>query len=456
MQLVQDGSAKQFQLHIAAGDLMSEIAASVSTSTDRIYRWYALGLLTLVYVSNIADRYVISTLIEPIKAELRLSDSAVGFLTGTSLAIFYVGVGIPLGRMADRVNRRNLLAIATFAWSTMTAACGAAQTFMQLLLARIGVGIGEAGGTPASQSIISDLFPFNQRALATSIFALGAAAGSMIGSVTGGTIADSHGWRMAFYALAIPGIALAIIVRLTLKEPTRGINDEFPASEQAPKVAAVMRFIRGQRALLHVFAGSAVVTFWGWGMLWWTPAFLSRSYGLSTGAAGTLSGTINGVAGAIGIVTGALIIHQVSQRDPRWQCWIVAVATFIGTFISIAAYASPMQATTTLMLWLFVPIAYLNIGPMLALTQNLVQPRMRGLSCAIMLFVANIANLAIAPQLIGFASDVLRSQFDLGQESLRYALVATAVTGLWAAYHWWAAGRAMVGDLHRLGAHENP
>jgi MFS family permease len=144
--------------------------------------WYVLGVLVLVYMSNIADRYVISTLIEPIKADLHLSDTAIGFLTGTALAIFYTGMGIPLGLIADRVNRRNLIALSIAVWSVMASACGAAQTFWQLLLARIGVGVGEAGGTPGSQSIISDLFPFRHRALATSIFALGAAAGSMLGA----------------------------------------------------------------------------------------------------------------------------------------------------------------------------------------------------------------------------------------------------------------------------------
>jgi len=177
--------------------------------------WYVLGVLTAVYIFNIADRYVISTLIEPIKADLHLSDTAVGFLTGTALAIFYTGMGIPLGMIADRVDRRKLIALSVGVWSLMTAACGAATNFTQLMLARIGVGTGEAGGTPASQSMIADIFPFQQRVLATSVFTLGAAAGSMLGAIAGGQIADAFGWRTAFFALGIPGIALALIVRFT-------------------------------------------------------------------------------------------------------------------------------------------------------------------------------------------------------------------------------------------------
>jgi MFS family permease len=414
------------------------------------FRWYALTILTLVYIFNIADRYVISTLIEPIKAELQLSDSAMGFLTGTALAIFYTGMGLPLGLLADRSNRRNLLSLAIFIWSLMTAACGAARNFPQLFLARVGVGIGEAGGTPASQSMIADLFPLRQRALATSIFALGAAAGSMIGSEAGGALSDKFGWHVAFYGLAVPGFVLAVLVRLTLVEPRRGAHD-LVSADSVPRLTEVIRFIGRQRSLLHVLTGSAVVTFWGWGLLWWTPAFLSRSYGLTTGQAGGLIGTVNGIAGTLGILLGAFVTHKLGRRDPRWQCWIVALATLFGTFASFLAYSSPSLSTTKLMLWLFVPCAYLNIGPMLALSQSLVQPRMRGLSCAILLFVANIANLALAPQLIGIASDVLRSHFHAGQESLRYALVGTTLTGLWAAYHWWVAGRAMPEDLRRAG-----
>src|ERR1700722_18617348 len=175
--------------------------------------WYALVILALVYAVNIADRFVVSALIEPIKQELHLSDTAIGFLTGTALAIFYTGMGLPLGLIADRVDRRKLIALSVGIWSLMTALSGMAANFSQLLLARIGVGIGEAGGTPASQSLLGDVFPRSHRVLANIVFTLGAAAGSMLGSVAGGNIADAFGWRAAFLALGVPGIGLALIVR---------------------------------------------------------------------------------------------------------------------------------------------------------------------------------------------------------------------------------------------------
>ena len=439
--------ANRLKLMNAPIERVIEPAASTQASRVTHRRWYALIVLTLVYAFNIADRYVISTLIEPIKADLRLSDTAIGFLTGTALAIFYTGMGIPLGVIADRVDRRKLIALSLAIWSAMTSLCGAAANFTQLMLARIGVGTGEAGGTPASQSLLADLFPFANRVLATSVFTLGAAAGSMLGSVAGGRVADAYGWRMAFVALGLPGLLLALLVRATLAEPPRTATSA--AAEKPPSFLEALRFIGTQRALIHVMAGATVITYWGWGLLWWTPAFLSRSHGLSTGDAGARLGTITGLAGALGVVLGGLIIHRLGRHDARWQVWIVAIATLLGTGASMVAYATPSLGLATLMLWVFVPVAYLNLAPLLSLTQSLVPPRMRGLSCAILLFGANVANLALAPQLIGFMSDSLRSE--AGNESLRWALVINSVTGLWAAYHFVAAGRWIRHDLRRAG-----
>jgi MFS family permease len=439
-------------------DFNSAAAAGVSPPSPRIMvtdiiprrGWYVLGVLTAVYVLNIADRYVISTLIEPIKADLHLSDTAVGFLTGTALAIFYTGMGIPLGMIADRVDRRKLIALSVGVWSLMTAACGAATSFTQLMLARIGVGTGEAGGTPASQSMIADIFPFRQRVLATSVFTLGAAGGSMLGAIAGGQIADAFGWRVSFFALGIPGIALALIVRFTAYEPVRG-TDTTNQADRAPSLRETLRFIRSQRSLVHVIAGATVATYWGWGLLWWTPAFLARSFRMTTGEAGTTLGTITGIAGAVGIVVGGLLIHRLARTDSRWQVWPVAIAMLFGTCASIWAYSTNSRITTMLMLWIFVPVAYLYLAPILSLTQSLVPPRMRGLCCAIMLFGANVANLALAPQIIGILSDQFRGHFNAGAESLRWALLLTTLTGFWATYHFWAAARNIRHDLERAG-----
>lgn len=297
-------------------------------------QWYALTILTGVYVFNIADRYVISTLIEPIKAELHLSDSALGFLTGTALALFYTGLGLPLGVMADRTRRRNrMLATCVAIWSAMTAACGVAGSFGQLLLARIGVGIGEAGGTPASQSMLADVFPLEKRVLASTVFAVGAAAGSMLGLSVGGAISDAYGWRYAFFALSVPGLLMAGLVALTVAEPPR-LHSATTALVMPP-VRATVRFIATQRSLLHVLVGSTVCTFWTWGLLWWTPAFLARSHHLTTGQAGSLLGYVNGIGGTFGAIIGGWLLYRVGRRDPRWQCWLMAAVSFVGTIASI-------------------------------------------------------------------------------------------------------------------------
>ena len=433
-----------------AGEPDCEVVRPAPADAHPGTRWYALAILTAIYVSNIADRYVISTLIQPIKADLRLSDAAIGFLTGSALGIVYVGMGIPLGLLADRVERRKLIAISIALWSAMTAVCGATTTFIQLLLARIGVGVGEAGGTPASQSMMADLFPFSQRTLATTIFALGAAAGSMLGASGGGLIAGRFGWRAAFVALSIPGIVIALLARFTLREPVRGAFDAV-TDERVPSLRETLGFIRTQPSLVHVLAAATVVTYWGWGLLWWTPAFLMRSHDLTIAQAGTLVGTVTGVAGALGILGSGLLIHWCGRRDPRWQLWIVGLATFLGTCLSIALYTAKSMTITTVMLWLFVPVAYLNIAPLLSFAQSLVPPRMRGLTCGLLLFGANIANLVLAPQIIGVMSDILHELFNTGIQSLRWALVATTFTGFWATYHFWAASRNLKQNLTRAG-----
>jgi predicted MFS family arabinose efflux permease len=414
------------------------------------YRWYALVLLTTVYAFNIADRYVISTLIEPIKAELRLSDSAIGLLTGTALAIVYTGMGMPLARIADRGERRLLLAISIAVWSVMTAACGMATSFVFLLLARIGVGLGEAGATPASQSLLADLFSFRERMPAMSIFAIGAALGSLLGGAAGGFIGEAFGWRSAFLGLAVPSLLLAPLVWLSLREPARS-GSLASAAESNNTVLELWRFAKSQKALLHTLIGATVCTFWSWGLLWWTPAFLARSYGFSTGEAGLLLGLINGIGGTVGVLIGGLIIHRVGLRDPRRQCSSLAVIVTVATVASVVAYAVADRVLMIGMMSIFIPVAYLYLAPAFGWIQSLAPPRMRATYSAVFLFGANIANLAVAPQLIGYGSDLLAARPEIGQESLRWMLVATAFSGFWAAAHFWVTGHTFRADLERVG-----
>lgn len=433
---------------------MRDTAVPGSAHADRDQgRWYVLFLMTAVYALNIADRYVLSTLIEPIKSEMGLSDAAVGFVTGVALAIFYVTAGIPLGVLADRVNRRNMVAFSLTAWSAMTALCGMAQNFWQLVLARVGVGIGEAGGTPPSQAIVADRFAPNLRAVAMSIFAIGAAIGATLGSAGGGWLSDEFGWRTALIVFGFAGLPVALLVRFTMREPRRGQLDDHPAASSAATLAETLRFIRSQRSLVHILAGLTVLTFWGWGTLWWTPAFLVRSHGMTPGEAGALLGPMHGIGGTLVMVATAWLAYRYGRTDPKRQAWLIVVTTLAATVPSIVAFWTRSPAVMTLMLWMFVPITYLYIGPTSALVQNLVLPGMRGQTFAVLLFLANFANLVIAPELIGIASDLLAARIEESRESLRYALFASAFTGFWAAWHYAAATRALPGDLERAGSY---
>jgi MFS family permease len=427
-----------------------EPARALSTAPSTVdlgvaRRWYVLLVLTLVYALSIADRFVMSTLIEPIKTDLGLSDSSIGFLTGSSLAFFYVTAGLPLATLADRANRRTMIALALGAWSVMTTLCGFAQNYWQLLLARVGVGVGEAGGTPPSASLLSDYFTSRRRALALSVYSVGASLGSMMGS-SAGYASDAWGWRAAFYVLGVPGVLVALLVAVTIREPERGRLDAAPVptapTPAAPTRASLkdtLRFARVQPALLHTWLGATVYTLWSWGLMWWTPSFLVRSHHMSLGDAGGALSLMHGIGGTAVLLITMLLMGPLGKRDPRLVPWFVAASIVIGTVPSIFAYSVTSSHTALVMLWIFIPLSYAPFGPTFALLQNLVPASMRAQAVAVMLFCANIANLVIAPQAVGFASDLLRPLY--GAESLRHVLVPMAFVGFWAAWHYWRCAK---------------
>jgi MFS family permease len=409
-------------------------------------RWYVLGVLTLVYALNIADRFSISTLIEPIRTELNLSDGGVAFLTGVALALFYVTVGIPVASLADRANRRNILAIALAVWSGMTALCGVAQNYWQLLLARFGVGIGEAGGTPSSTSILADKFAPSRRPFALTIFSLGACLGAWLGSSVAGGVAQNHGWRAAFLVLGIPGLVLALLVSLTIREPARGVLDMAAPVQSQSSVRETLLFIFRQRAAIHLLIGGSVATFWSWGLMWWTPTFLVRSHHLSIGEAGAMLGQMHLIAGTLGTLAASWFMAGRAAEDPRYVAKLLAWVTVLMTIPSILVYWVTSQTAVTTLLWIFVPAIYFYIGPILGLLQNVVPSHMRATTCALLLFTANVANLIVAPQLVGWLSDWFAASFGAAADSLRWALLLIAPTGFWAAYHLWRGGSTIRED----------
>jgi len=409
-------------------------------------RWYVLLVLTLVYALSIADRFSISTLIEPIRLELHLSDSGIAFLTGVALALFYVTVGIPVALLADRANRRNILAISLALWSGMTALCGLAQNYVQLLLARFGVGIGEAGGTPPATSMLADKFPPHKRPMALTIFALGACLGAWLGSSIVGAVAERGGWRAAFLVLGIPGLIVALLVRLTVREPRRGELDSSVETLPPATLVATLTYVFRRRSALHLLLGGSVATFWSWGLMWWLPTFLVRSHHLTVGQAGGVLGPMHLIAGTAATVLASWLMSRPAAANPRYIAHLLAWVTAVTTVPSILLFVVHSELLTKALLWIFVPSVYFYIGPILGLLQNVVPPRMRATTCALLLFTANIANLVIAPQLIGWLSDWFASDFHADTESLRWALILLAPTGFWAAWHFTAARATIVAD----------
>lgn len=428
------------------------MASAVPTIEARVpsasLRWYVLIIMMLAYTINIADRYVMSTVLEQIRLELKLSDGGVAFLTGVSLALFYVTMGIPLSWVADRYNRRNLLAVSITIWSAMTALCGLSQGYMQLLLARIGVGIGEAGGTPSCASIVCDYFPASRRAMALTIFALGAPIGAWLGADMAGAVAGAYGWRAAFLVLGVPGVLLAVVILATIKEPARGQLD-LVSDDETPSLMETLQFMWSQKSAVHVMMGSGISALWGWGLIWFTPTFIQRSYGLDVAQAGGIVGPIHLVMGIAASLLTAWLLARPAFVDPRRIVWLLSGVTAAATIPSFLAYYTNTLSVATLMWWLFIPAIYFYIGPAFALGQNLAPPKMRAMFSAVALLIANGFNLIIAPQGVGFLSDYFAGPSGADAASLRMALLVLAPTGFWAAWHYWMASRTIVADQKR-------
>ena len=390
-------------------------------------------MMVLVYTLSIADRYVISTVLEPIRLELQLTDSGIAFLTGVALALLYVVLGFPLSWLIDRGNRRNIIAACLVLWSAMTAFCGLSKNYAQLLLARIGVGVGEAGGTPGASSIISDYFPVARRPMALTIFSLGAPIGAWLGADIAGMINDKYDWRTVFLVLGVPGVLLGLLIFLTVREPRRGQLDQLAANcEHNASFAESMRYLWTQRSAVHVMIASALTALWGWGLVWWQPTYMVRNYGLTPGEAGAIQGPIHLLGGGAATLFTGWWLGRPTMNDPRRIVRMMGYGIGAATLVSFWIYWTTNLQLATALFWLFIPSIYFYIGPCFGLLNNLCEPRMRAMFCASTLFVAKVGNLIIAPQVVGFLSDAFAPGHVANGESLRRALFLTPQ--LWQAW----------------------
>jgi MFS family permease len=438
---------------------MSELRSSIASETAGVglepaqsasflERWYVLIMMCLVYTLSIADRYVVSTVLEPIRLELHLTDSGIAWLTGVALAFFYVILGFPLSALIDRKSRRNIIAVCLVMWSIMTTLCGLARTWVQLFFARVGVGIGEAGGTPGANSLLSDYFPAARRPMALTVFSLGAPIGAWVGYNIAGNIADHYGWRAVFFALGVPGILAGIAVWLTIREPKRGCLDSGDDGE-APSFLETMRFLWKQRSAVHVMIGSAVCALWGWGLMFWTPTFLQRTYNMTPGEAGALTGNVHLWGGALATLATGFLMGHPAMADSKRIVWLLGAGTFIATVASGVIYYTHDLGLARIMFWIYIPAIYFYIGPCFGLLNNLAQCRMRAMFCATTLFLANVGNLVIAPPLIGSLSDWFAPNHVTNAASLRLAMLCLVPTGLWATVHYFISARDLAKDQLR-------
>ena len=423
-------------------------AASRSDVSSVIERWYVLVVMCLVYALNIAARYVVTTVFEPIRLELHLTDGGAAFLTGVPLALFYVVFGIPIAWLADRSNRRTIIAASLIIWSGFTTFCGLSQTYWQFLLARIGVGVGEAGATPPSNSIVSDYFPAERRPMALSILTLGAPIGAWLGADVAGAVAQAAGWRAAFFALGVPGVVLGVLVFLTVREPKRGRLDAMTGDDK-PSLMESLRFLLRQKAAFHVIMGSGVCSLWGWGLVWWTPTFLMRTYALTVAQAGAVTGRIHLIGGILATLGTAWFMGRRYMVDPRRVLWVLAGVIGIATVPSYVGYSTHTLWIAKLMFWMYIPAIYFFIGPCMALVLNLAPSTMRSIFTAWSVLVGNVFNLIVAPQAVGVMSDWFAGSHGPDAASLRLALLFLAPTGFWAAWHFWMAKRTVIEDQRR-------
>ena len=409
---------------------------------------FVLATLFVVYIFNFIDRQILSILLQSIKEELQVSDAYMGFLTGTAFAIFYTTMGIPIARWADRGTRTTVIAVGLAVWSGMTALSGLVRTFWQLAVARILLGVGEAAASPASHSLLSDYFPPERRATALAIYTMGANVGILIALAGGGWIDQAFGWRMAFFVVGAPGLVLALVVRLAIKEPPRGQVEGLATDADMPTVGEVFAHLWRSRSFRHLSIASGLYAFAGYGFMTWVPTFLIRVHEMSRGEAGTWTGLMVGGGGALGAYLGGRLADGLGADDARWSMWICAIG---GVAMTPLAAAFLLSSDPTAALFAYAPAAVLGslyVGPTFAVTQALAKLRMRALASAVILFFLNLIGLGLGPWAVGISNDLLAPRF--GDEAVRYSLLLAIALNGWAAVHSVIGARTLRSDLAAL------
>lgn len=390
------------------------------------YKTWMLVLLLLVYACSFLDRIIVAVLGQAIKTDLKLSDFEMGLLGGLAFALLYVIAGVPFGRIAERRHRVGIISICVLAWSAFAALCGTAQSFWQLVLCRAGVGIGEAGGTPAAHSLINDHFPPERRATALATYALGVPLGVIIASFAGGWLAQAVGWRNTFVILAAPGVLLAALTYFTLREPPRGYADKVAVSDEVPSFISVLQRLWSRRAARNMIIATTIGATALQGINLFTPMYLGRVFGMGIAKAGFTFGIIIGVGGFVGISLGGTLSDWLSKRDQRWHAWVVGAATLLAVPVAMTAFLCSDATLATALIFVYSVLTMTWNGPTFSVVHRCVEPRMRASATAVLLLSITLIGQGVGPAAIGWLSDWFARGAFTGAGAFKAACVAGA------------------------------
>jgi MFS family permease len=417
-----------------------------SPELSRARTRYSVGLLIVVYTFAFIDRNIVNVLLQPISLEFQLTDTQLGFFSGTAFGIFYATLGLPIAWLADRVPRKRIVALALAFWSAMTALQGLATGFLSLALTRIFVGVGEAGCSPPAHSMISDMHPPERRARALAVYAFGIPIGGALGLLIGGWMREFFGWREAFMVVGLPGVALALVVLATLPEPTRGYWEGGTRKADGASLLDVFRLLARLPSFWHLAFAGALHAFYGYGAAAFNPVFFERSHGMGPGEYATIGASIGLTAGVLGTYLGGSLSDRFGARDVRSYPFVPGVGSVLTVPFVFAVYLAP-NAELALVIYLIPAVASgLYLGPTFAMTQALVPPQMRAQAAAVLLLILNLIGLGAGPQFVGWLSEMLKDAH--GIDSARYALLYTMSIGAaWSAIHYWLSSKTLGRDL---------
>lgn len=416
-------------------------------------RKYTMVILAVVYMFNFVDRQILAILLPAIRDEFQVGDTVLGLLAGTAFALFYVIMGIPIAQVADRVNRRNLIAMAVALWSGMTALSGLAANIWYLTLARVGVGVGEAGCSPPAHSIIADLYPPEKRSSAMGFYTLGISAGIMLAYLAGGWVVQNIGWREAFYVVGVPGLLLALVVRFTLTEPARGASEDRQDSGHKPGLILVLRFLLERRSFLFMAVAAGLSAFVGYAVVNFMPSFVDRSFEIQIAELGFWLGLIYGIAGGFGFFMGGYMADHIGRGSHGKALRFIGFTVLLTVIFHAAVFLSTSVFWCLVLFVLPAVTSNFYLAPVLSQTQSLVSLRMRAVASAIVLLIINVIGLAMGPPITGVISDLLAGTF--GDDSMRYSLLIVSTLLLpVAAWCYFMAGNSIEEDLARAHEHD--